>query len=92
MRTIFLVVAASLILTQFAAAGHCSHWSTSSNGTSTLVVAAPLPGQTYYAILEANAPPLRMYAESNGISGLQRADSTHNDTCHGQINPDTLMF
>lgn len=33
-----------------------------------------------------------VYDESNGIPGLQRGDEVHDDTCHGMIIPDTIVF
>jgi hypothetical protein len=33
-----------------------------------------------------------IYQESNGILGLQRGDEVHDDTCAGQIDPDTIVF
>ena len=37
-------------------------------------------------------PSLWFYEESNGIDGLQRLDEINDETCGGQILPDTLMF
>lgn len=33
-----------------------------------------------------------IYAESNGIPGLQRADDRRDDTCGGAIEADTVVF
>lgn len=33
-----------------------------------------------------------IYEESNGIAGLQRADELRDDTCHGEIAGDTVIF
>lgn len=33
-----------------------------------------------------------IYQESNGIDGLQRGDKVVDDTCHGMIDADTIIF
>lgn len=33
-----------------------------------------------------------VYEESNGIVGLQRLDDQVDDTCHGRIEPDTIVM
>ena len=35
---------------------------------------------------------INVYEETNGIAGLQRGDEMVDDTCHGQILPDTLHW
>lgn len=37
-------------------------------------------------------PYFWIYEESNGIAGLQRGDEVVDDTCHGMIQPDTILF
>lgn len=33
-----------------------------------------------------------LYMDSNGIPGYQRADECQDDTCHGLIESDTIIF
>lgn len=90
MRSILVLAifaVATLAVGPPAAAGHCSGWTTSTTSGTTVVVG----GGGYYTVVEANFPPTRLYQEANSIAGLQRADSTRNDTCHGQIQADQLI-
>jgi hypothetical protein len=53
-------------------------------------------GATYYA--DADCPTggcgaaLRLMEESNGMPGLQRQDEAVDDTCLGEISPDTYVL
>lgn len=35
---------------------------------------------------------LWVYQESNGHPGLQRGDEVYDDTCHGMVEADTIVF
>lgn len=52
----------------------------------------PDPGDPYH---DGGGPCLFsvwFYYETNGIPGLQRGDEEHDDTCHGMIESDTILF
>lgn len=77
-------------------AHHCATWSTTENveyDTGDHGV-----GPRFY--VDNSPPPLPccvfgswwVYEESNGLDGLQREDEVIDDTCHGMIEPDTLVL
>lgn len=79
----FLVL---LALASTVGADHCTTWSTSQppvNLFGLYIDDNPCqPNECYPWV----------YLESNGLAGLQRADNDHDDTCHGMIEPDTLIL
>ena len=94
MRTI-LTLAACLALAIPAGADHCTTYSTASPE----ITLDPAPGvaSRYYWDNDWCQPGCSIfsfwiYEESNGIDGLQRGDEWVDDTCHGMIAADRLIF
>ncbi len=95
MRLSLLVIPLALILALAPAqAGHCSTWSTSEDGEDMLIVINPVLG--WYHVWDHCQPDCIYsywaYEETNGIPGLQRGDEVVDDTCHGMIAADTIIF
>ena len=88
MRTI-LVAILPLALLAPATAEHCATWSTS-DATLDTGVAEGTP-RAYVAYVEFPFS-IYVYAESNGIDGLQRGDEVVDNTCHGMIPADEIYF
>lgn len=94
MLRIVLPCAFVLAIISSASADHCSTWSTWTHG----VVEADTPVGTYYVFgdgLDCEAGCFWtpwIYQESNDLQGLQRLDPLVDDTCHGMVAPDTLIF
>ena len=91
MRTI-LILLATVALALPVGAEHCTTYTTSDTEVDT-GVAEGVP--RYYV----NNGPCHMcifsiwvYEESNAINGLQRGDEIIDDTCHGMIRSDTIIF
>lgn len=81
-----LPLAILLALSLPAQAAHCETWSTTP---------AEIDAGGYY--VELDTCPMCIfsvwiYEESNGIEGLQRGDEIVDDTCHGMIRADTIVF
>lgn len=106
MRAILVVV--TLFAAGFtvpASAGHCTAWTTSEpyfydyyrSGWPLYLQRIPT-GATgtagVYVHYDAQGYTVEfwIYAESNGIPGWQRGDENKDDTCHGMIKPDTVIF
>ncbi len=70
-----------------ASAGHCTTWTTSAPELDLTRNGAP-----YYVDLDPPAEGIWVYEESNGIAGLQRGDEVVDDTCHGLIDADEIIF
>lgn len=77
-----------------ASADHCSTYSTTA---PELTIHAP-GGVGYYFDFDCGNTPecwpfgVWLYEESNGIAGLQRDDEQRDDTCHGLIDGDLIIF
>lgn len=88
MRTFLLTLAVAVLAFGSVAASACEP--TTSRATAT---AGP-----FYIINELCPLSLDcigafwIYAESNGIEGLQRQDEIQDDTCEGQIAGDTIIL
>lgn len=97
---VFLVLAASVALAPMALGSHCTTYSTSLPEYDTKLVSEATGQPRLYA--DDDCFPLVacwdvffsfwIYEESNGIDGLQRGDEWQDDTCHGLIAPDKLIF
>ncbi len=94
--TLLLPLAFALALANPVGADHCTTWSTDPDvelDTNPTGV-----GPRYYVDNDpVNLPccPFGswwVYEESNGIPGLQRSDEERDDTCHGMIRADTIIF
>lgn len=74
-----------------AAASHCVGHSTSA---PELDVALPTGDRVYADHDDCGTclVPVWIYQESNGLDGLQRLDGNVDDTCHGRVPSDTLIF
>lgn len=90
-RTFLILIAALTLSLTSANAEHCSSYS-----TSTPEVDMTHSGSPYYIDNDPCQPECHsstwIYEESNGISGLQRGDEVVDDTCHGMIDGDTIVF
>lgn len=92
MRTILILTAALALLLTSANAEHCSSYS-----TSTPEVDTTHNGGSWYidndiCQPECAKPITWIYEESNGIGGLQRGDEIVDDTCHGMIEADWIIY
>lgn len=91
MLRIVLTCVLVLAMISSASADHpCSTWSTWEPEFT-----ADTPEGTYYVFFHGLDGGPRwpwIYEESNGIDGLQRRDPLEDGTCHGMIEPDTLIF
>jgi hypothetical protein len=69
-------------------ASHCSMWETARPEVDVLGL--------YYVDHDHCHPDcidnVWVYEESNGIPGLQRGDEWYDNTCHGMIPSDTIVF
>lgn len=93
MRTILLTLTL-LALALPASADHCVTWSTSTpeietnplgiDGVRTLYI---FNDETWCCLFS-----IWIYEETNGIPGAQRGDEVVDDTCHGMIRADTIIF
>ena len=83
LRAALPCLAALVLAAAPAVGGHCETWSTSEPEVDV--------AGAYYVDVD-NDPDFFLFAwfycESNGIDGLQRGDSTVDDTCHWMIEPD----
>lgn len=78
-----------------ASADHCLSWSSTEPHVTVCEV-----GDCTYVLLATMCSdggacyPISpwIYEESNGIAGLQREDELQDDTCHGMIAGDTIIF
>lgn len=92
--TILLATILSLFFALPATAMDCDGYSTSRPEYST---ENPTGAAVYYVDPDGFYSSTHMwsiwvYEESNGIPGLQREDEVVDDTCHGQIRGDTIIF
>lgn len=100
MRAILLPTAFALALVATSAnADHCSTWSTDDDVEYDTNPGGALPIARYYVDNDPCQPSTGcafgswwIYEESNGIDGLQRDDEVVDDTCHGLIDGDTIIF
>lgn len=95
MKHALLLAAVAALALGSATASDCASYSTTTPiltlhwvGGNGLYVTGDLP------CFVADAPMCRVYVyeEANGIAGLQRADELADDTCHGMIASDTIIF
>ena len=90
-----LVLSVVLALASPVGAEHCTGPQQSEHELTTCV-AGMFP--CYYVDNDACSPEcgpglnVWIYEESNGWPGLQRGDEVDDDTCHGMIEPDTVIF
>lgn len=90
------LAATGLVLVPTVPAAHGCHPTTSAAVLT--LGSADRYSATVYVAIDAPAPddlfiPLPwIYAESNGISGLQRDDDWRDDTCGGAVRGDALVF
>ena len=102
MRT-FLSLSILFALALPAQAGHCATWTTSA-ADATLDASAAEQG-TYYVVgvcaivafvtnhlVCGGDGATWIYEETNGLPGLQRSDEIADDTCHGLIAGDSIVF
>ena len=89
MPRILLATALVVALAFTANAEHCTTWTTSAPEIDTTIV-----GGSYY--VENNRCDelcdIWIYEESNGLPGLQREDEVVDDTCHGLVDGDAIVF
>ena len=95
---ILIALALTLALAVPATAHHCTTWSTS-NGIAAgeyylydACVDHATGGEGGLECSHWGVWNAWVYQESNGIAGLQRADEIQDDTCHGLIAGDTVLF
>lgn len=77
-------------------ASHCTTYSTSETdiGAGVIVIEIPSPasGISDYMAVDLCQPDcvfsISLYAETNGLPGLQRNDVERDDTCHGAVPAD----
>lgn len=84
--TTLLTLAALSIAVPAGMADHCETWTTSEPE----VTQAPYYVDNDLCQIECLFS-IWVYEETNNIPGLQRADEFHDDTCHGQIEGDTII-
>ena len=89
------LVLAALLATALVSSGtadHCEGW----NGHQPEVDTGPTPAGRYYVDNDLCQPECLLsvwvYEESNNMEGLQRGDEVVDDTCHGMIASDTIIF
>jgi len=86
--TTLLTLAALAVALPAGLADHCSSYNTS---TAEFDAIPP-----YYVDNDLCQPgciySIWVYEETNGIEGLQRGDEFVDDTCHGLIEADTIIF
>src|SRR5688572_27227927 len=100
---ILVPLAIAFLLASPATAFHCETWSTSRPELT--IDGSPAGGPTYYVdavcgivgfvtnhAFGCGDGAIWVYEESNGIPGQQRGDEAADDTCHGAIVPDTIVF
>lgn len=101
MRTILLTLAMMIALAMPVGAEHCVTWSTHAPEVDTKIASEAAGLDRYYVaddcfpLIACPMEPifsLWIYEESNGIEGLQRGDEVYDDTCHGMIDGDTIVF
>lgn len=86
-----LALTALALLSVSARADHCESWESS-------VPEVDLVGEYYvdqdcfYGCVTDTMPALWIYEETNGLGGLQRGDEHVDDTCHGSIAADRIVF
>lgn len=83
----------ALALAGTGAAGHCASWSSTTADVDTCQAGA---SPCYYVSIDFCQPDCHIlvwvYEESNGVPGLQRGDEVVDNTCHGMIPADTIVF
>jgi hypothetical protein len=89
MRQVILAIVGIALAMGAAGADHCETWSTSKPDTTS-------SDGRYYVDNDMCQPEcifsIWLYEESNGYDGLQRGDEVVDDTCHGMIDSDTIIF
>jgi hypothetical protein len=104
MHKLFLALAAVVaLLASPADAVHCKE--PTLNREAAYTFKDPTSGKVYYVEndrcqTEGCTASFYIYEETNGYANLQRQDATgakadewtQDDTCHGKIRPDTLVF
>lgn len=95
---ILTMLPAALVLAGAQAHHTCATWTTSEPQIDT-GAASPATGSRHYVAEDCIGRPCPshlfsfwVYEESNGIDGLQRGDPVVDDTCHGMISPDLLIY
>lgn len=91
---LIIPIALIALLALPAQAEHCRTWTTTDPDVDTGIA----PGVArYYFDADATSScydfcTYWIYEEANGIDGLQRGDEIRDDTCHGMIRADTIIF
>lgn len=99
MRTILLILALVAIAIPVNA-DHCATYSTYGAQYDTKIVSQALGTDRYYGAddcfplvyCQLVLMSFWVYQESNGIDGLQRGDEVVDNTCHGLLPADTIVF
>lgn len=97
-RTTFSLMALALAaaLAIPAVAGHCATYGTAQPEADTDPAGLGTPRYYVEFFLCDGSPDcmfsLWVYEETNGIPGLQRGDEEVDNTCHGAIESDTIVF
>lgn len=93
MRVLLVPLALLVALSAPAIAEHCTE-PTSDEAELTTCVGGVEP--CFYVDNDSCQPEctfsLWIYQESNGYPGLQRGDEMEDGTCHGMVEPDTIVF
>jgi len=94
MRLALLAALVAAVALSSASAGHCASYSTS---TPTGRTACDTDGSCIYWVWDdCHAQgcffSFWVYEETNGYEGLQRDDPIVDDTCHGMIEADRVLF
>lgn len=92
MRAISAAILLLVALSAPAIAEHCTGPTAQEDAISTCVGVEPC----FYYDNDSCEPEcvfdLWIYQETNGIAGLQREDVYRDDTCHGMVAGDTVIF
>ena len=94
MKRALLLLAVATLALGGAAASHCAGPST----TTPILTLHWVGGNGLYVTgdtlcwVTGGLCATYIYEEANGIAGLQRADEVVDDTCHGLIPGDTILF
>jgi hypothetical protein len=98
MRVLLLAAALSALAIPVGA-DHCAGWTTTTHGYYGIPV---IEAEGRYVLVECHISDIQgcelwgyrvmIVEESNGIPGLQHVDELHDDTCHGLIAADRIVF
>jgi hypothetical protein len=104
MKSFLVLVALAAFVAPYAVATHCKD-PTLDRHTEEQRITDPTTGKLYYVEYdpcqtEGCPASFYLYEETNGFANLQRQDAvgdeadkwTQDDTCHGKIRPDTIVF